>query len=292
MKKIRNEKLEVKNEVSIRTEKSIQFNLMNTHIKKCRGIFSFFIFHSSFFIARFFFAFAMLLLLTTCNKDHLLDCFKSSGNTVTHFRNATPFSNINLKNNVDLILHPDTSFYIKVTAGSNLIDGIITELDGNTLYIRNENKCNWMRSFKNTYTVEVGMDKPYQIYYDGSGDITCSDTIRSEKFFFECFNGSGSIHFLYNAREVHMNNHIGRSDIHAAGFTDSVYVYINDVGTMDASALNSNYAYVRNSSTGDCRIATGAEFGYEILYNGNIFYSGNPHIFNEVHTGMGKLIHL
>ena len=87
--------------------------------------------------------------LTTCKKEHMLDCFKSAGSTITENRTATPFINIELKDNVDLIINPNSTPYIKVTAGENLIDGIITELSGNTLYVRNENKCSWMRSFKN-----------------------------------------------------------------------------------------------------------------------------------------------
>ncbi len=228
--------------------------------------------------------------LTTCEKDHMLDCFKGAGEIATEERTATPFENINLTNDVDLIIDPDTTFYISVTAGENIIDGIITELSGNTLYIRNENRCNWVRSFKNKYTVQVGMEKPREIYYDGSGNISCLDTIRSSEFYFECYNGSGSMEFLFNCGKVHLNNHIGRTDIHAKGITGESYIYINDVGTLDAGGLQSSYSYIRNSSTGDVHVNVMNEMGYEILYNGNIYYSGNPAIVSELHSGSGKLI--
>ena len=240
------------------------------------------------FIVRNVMLLTLSILLTTCKKDHLLDCFKSSGKSVSETRTAIAFNNINMTNNVDLIIHPDTIPYIKVTAGDNLIDGIITELSGNTLYIRNENRCNWMRSFNNTFTVEVGMDKPANIYNNGSGNIHCSDTIRSDVFVLDCFNGSGSINLLFNSKEIHLTNHVGRTDIHANGKTDKCFIYINDVGTMDAAGLESSYCYIRNSSTGDCRINVKDELGYEILYNGNIYLSGRPHLFNELITGSGK----
>ncbi len=233
-----------------------------------------------------------VVILSSCEKEHMLDCFKSAGEETTEFRNATTFMNIDLQDNVDLIIHPDTTPYIKVTAGENLIDGIITELSGSTLYIRNENKCNWVRSFKNTYTVEVGMDKPSLIHYTGTGNVSCLDTIRSDEFTFDCFNGSGTIKFLFNCKKTHLNNHVGRSDIHAWGTTLESYVYINDVGILEASGLNADYTYVRSSTTGDCHVNAKDQFGYEIRYNGNIFYSGNPVFFNEVRIGTGKLIHL
>jgi hypothetical protein len=233
-----------------------------------------------------------ILSFTACKKDHMLECFKSSGETTTETRDVSPFVNIDLTDNVDLIIKPNSSFYIKVTAGENLIDGIITELSGNTLYIRNENRCNWMRSFDNTYTVEIGMDKPEVINYFGSGDINCLDTIRTGDFTFNCTNGSGSINFLLNCTTTHLNNHTGRTDIHAKGFSGVSYIYINDVGTMDASELVTYYSYLRNRSTGDMKVNVVQELGVEILYNGNIYYSGNPVKIDQQITGKGKLIHL
>lgn len=236
--------------------------------------------------------FFLAMTLTTCKKDHLLDCFKSAGSTTTQSRSAEAFENINLTDNVDLIIHPNSTPYIKVTAGSNLIDGIITELSGNTLYIRNENRCNWMRSFSNTYTVEVGMDKPVNLHYDGSGNISCIDTIKSDEFTFDCFNGSGTAKFIFNSNNVLLKNHIGRSDIHASGYSNNCYVYINDVGTLDASELISNNSYATNSSTGDCRLNVKNQLGIIISYNGNIYYSGNPVKIDQQISGAGKLIHI
>jgi hypothetical protein len=234
--------------------------------------------------------FLFCLTFAGCKKDHMLDCFKNAGETKTEERSATPFVNIDLNDNVDLVINPNSPFYIKVTAGENLVDGIITELNGNTLYIRNENRCNWMRSFSNTYTVEVGMDKPEKITYYGSGDIYCKDTIRSEEFTFDCTNGSGSINFLFNCNKTNLNNHTGRTDIHAKGYSGVSFIYINDVGTMDASELDTYYSYLRNRSTGDMKVKVKVSLSAAILYNGNIYYTGNPvHIDQEV-TGKGRLI--
>ena len=230
------------------------------------------------------------MTLATCKKDHMLDCFKSAGDETTENRDASPFVNIELDDNVDLIINPNSDPYIKVTAGENLIDGIITELSGNTLYIRNENKCNWVRSFENTYTVEVGMNLPEHINYFGSGNITCIDSIRTPEFFFDCTNGSGSINFLFNSNHAEIRNHTGRTDIHLNGLCESVILFINDVATLDASGLSAETAHVRNSSTGDLKVQAFGELSGEILYNGNVYYSGSPVISSMNITGKGKLI--
>ena len=228
--------------------------------------------------------------LTGCKKDHLFDCFKSTGKSITESRPVGAFEEINLTDNVDLVFRPATEYSITVTAGDNLIDGIITELDGNTLYIRNENRCNWMRSFSNKYTVEVSMPVLNRIYYDGSGDITFADTLRNDNFLFDCFNGSGTINFLFNNPSIHLNNHIGRTDMHIKGYSGDTKIYVNDVGTFEGDDFLTPVAYVRNRSTGNCRIRVTGELSYEILHTGNIYYSGNPAIVYQSVTGSGKLI--
>jgi len=220
----------------------------------------------------------------------MLDCFKSAGKVETESRDATAFVNINLQNNVDLVIVPNSTPYIKVTAGENLIDGIITELSGNTLYIRNENRCNWVRSFNNTFTVEVGMNLPEKIDYYGSGNVSCKDSIRTDEFTFECWNGSGTIELLFYSTKVHVNNNIGRADFKLKGSCAVSYIYMNDVATINAEDLQSSYTFITNRSTGDARINVNKELSAEIDYIGNIYYTGKPYSISKTITNEGQLI--
>lgn len=233
----------------------------------------------------------LLLSFTNCSKDHLFDCVKSTGDEITEHRSVKHFTNINMKDNIDVILYSDTTDFISVYAGEHLIDGIITEVDGNTLYLRNENKCNWVRSFSNKYIVTIGMRDPEKIESYGSGNITCMDSIRTDEFFFDSWNASGSYNFIFSNPKIHLNNNIGRADFHATGKTQVAFAYINDVATLDTKELSTNLYYIRNSSTGDCSIRVNQELSSEITYTGNIYYIGNPYsVVSEV-TGTGKLIH-
>jgi hypothetical protein len=232
-----------------------------------------------------------MMVFTTCKKDHLLDCLTSTGRTVTVNRQTGLFSRINMKDNVDVIIYTDTIPFIRVTAGEHLIDGIITELAGNTLYVRNENKCNWVRTFKNKYTVVLGMIRPEKVDCYGSGNFTCADTIRSDVFTFDSWNASGSANFLFNCGTTHINNNTGRMDYLAKGFSGVSFIYLNDTGIMDASGLETGYTYCRNSSTGEMKVYVTKELGVEIRYTGNIFYTGNPYRIDQQITGTGELIH-
>jgi len=231
-----------------------------------------------------------VFLCTECSKDHLLDCVKSTGRIITLNRAGAKITSIELRQNVNLVVRTGAGRYIKVTAGEHLQDGIITEISGNKLFIRNENKCNWVRSFDQTNSVEVGLDTLKQIDDYGSGDIQTSDTVFADDFAFNSWNASGTITLLLHAGTTHLNNHIGRTDIHASGISGVSYVMINDTGQLDAYELYSGYTFLRNESTGDCKVRAEKEIDAEIRYVGNVYYRGSPPVVNSNISGTGKLI--
>lgn len=233
---------------------------------------------------------SILLSWTSCSKDHLFDFTKSSGPVVTVTRHCGPFDRLELDDNVDVLLQTDTTFYLKVTAGQNLVEGILTTVDGNTLRISNENRGNWVRSFKNRYTVEVGMARPSSITYFGSGTVRCLDTIRTDEFTFDCRNGSGSIQLLLDCQVSHLNLHTGRCDLTAKGKSGVTYLFQNDTGFLFADELVSGFCYARNSGTGDIRLNVEKELGVELFYYGNVYYRGNPYRIDRNITGSGRLI--
>lgn len=230
------------------------------------------------------------LLLSSCSKDHLFDFTKSTGPVVSETRQCNSFSRLHLDDNVDIILHTDTTPFLKVTAGQNLLEGIITEVSENTLYVKNENRCNWVRSFKNRYTVEVGLAQPEMISYYGSGTVTCADTIRSDDFTFDCWNGSGSVDLLLDCGTVRLSIHNGRCDLRASGESGVTYLFLNDTGYLLTGDLRSGYCYVRNSGTGDILLNVEKELGVEIFYYGSVFYRGDPYRIDRNITGSGRLI--
>ncbi|MFM7217882.1 MAG: GIN domain-containing protein [Bacteroidota bacterium] len=234
---------------------------------------------------------ALVLIAQSCDKDHLFDCTKSTGKIVTENRPLKGFTKLYLSDNVDVVLKKGTTYEVKVTAGLQLIDGIITELQGNKLYIRNENRCNWIRNFNNSYTVELTFPVELEsIYYDGAGSITCMDSLRRDGFAFECWNGSGDIHLLLSTAASNLKIHLGRCLLDAQGYSSDSYIYLNDVGVVDASRLISSKTYVKSGSTGDATVNAHDELQVEIEHTGNVYYVGNPSTITRSITGSGRLL--
>src|SRR3972149_5567093 len=89
----------------------------------------------------------MFPLASACKKDKP-DCFKSTGDLVREQREVGDFSSMEVYNNVNVVISQDTLNQVIIEAGENLLEEITTEINGATLVIRNNNKCNWVRSYK------------------------------------------------------------------------------------------------------------------------------------------------
>lgn len=237
------------------------------------------------------FSFLLITLLSgSCKKENMCDCFKSTGSEKTESRNLAGFTKIELHNNVDLVITPGKPFAVSVTAGKNLIDLVTTEVEDNTLIIRNKNKCNWVRSFQNKFTVQLSIPELTYIYYDGSGHITTTDTLNEPFFTFEGWTCSGSVNLLLNTGTSRLTLHTGTADLTASGFAGVSYVYSSAAGPMQCSKLETGYTYITNAGTNECYVRVTKEMAAVISLQGNIYYSGNPYKVEKEITGTGQLI--
>lgn len=246
-----------------------------------------------FLLPRFLLLLLSIIITFTFNSCHdcpVCDCFKSSGNTISEQRNITGFNSIQVNDNIDLSITPGRDFKVKVAAGKNLIEKVTTELDGNTLILSNKNKCNWVRSFKNEYKVEVEMPSVDHVMTYSSGDIDFLDTVKIETFNFDVYGGAGVYNLLLHASDAHVNIHTGPGDVNAKGWIGVNYLYYNGYGKINFSDVETGYTFMENKGNNDIHIWVTKELEAKINYSGNIYYRGNPYKIILTGTGSGKLI--
>ena len=232
-----------------------------------------------------------VFLFSSCKKDHLFDCFTSTGKTITVQRQVSYFNQIDTYNNVNLVIHTGATGYVNVTAGDNIIDGITTSVENNTLVIHNENKCNWVRDFNNTFTVDVWVDSLNFLINNGSGNMTFADTLHTYEFRYDNWNASGEVKILFIGDRIHVNIHTGTVDLDVAGNAGIDFLYYNGYGYMNFGNLKTVLTYITNKGSNDCRINVRDLLDAQIFSTGNIYYSGNPHDLTTKITGTGLLIH-
>ena len=238
---------------------------------------------------RLLFIIVLSVLLESCSKDDFCNCTKSEGSIITETRMLSGFENIEMNDDVDVILTPDSVTYAELTCGKNLADGIETEVVNGTLVISNKNRCNWLRDFDNKFTLNIHCPKLTHIVDNGSGNLTCADSIRSNYLLVESWNGTGNLSFIFSGEDIYLKLHTGTADMQATGIANLLYIYSAGNGFVDAGTLVARQAWVNTKSTGDCKVYAGELLDVIIDYNGSVYYHGSPPVIRQAISGSGNL---
>jgi hypothetical protein len=231
----------------------------------------------------------LILTLPSCEKGGAFDCFKRTGEIVMEDRYAEEFNSIYLNNNVDLYITQSDHYAISVEAGKNLQGGIKTQIENKVLTIKNDNRCNWTRSYDKPMNVYVSVENLSYISYEGSGNVYSTNTIVCDTIHVDIQNGGGSIKLDLNCWKSKVYNHTGTVDITISGYSDVNYMYNNSYGPIDCLNLETAHTYMTTRSSNDCYINVNITLEAAIENAGNIYYKGNPQIISDI-TGTGKLI--
>lgn len=238
---------------------------------------------------RFIFYIFIVMFFGSCEKEHMGDCFKSSGKTVSVSRAIPAFTEIDLYDRIQLNYYHSSNYKVEVKGGENLIDGVVTKVKDKVLLIENKNRCNWVRSFKKTISVDVYAPKFTDFTYHGSGEVTFVDTLKTDRFLLNLWDASGNMHIKILADYVSLKTHTAPGVVVAAGNCRELVTFLGGNGRIDAFNLKSQKALVINKNTGDILVNCQREMKAEIKGSGDIKYIGSPAI-DFTKYGSGNLI--
>jgi hypothetical protein len=229
------------------------------------------------------------IILPSCSKEGG-KCVSSSGTVIMQDRHISDFDSIRVLDYVNVILSQGPVNKVSVEAGENIIGGIITELSGRELVLRNTNNCNWLRSYSNPVNVHISVNNLLKIHYESSGNISCTDTIRSGYLKIDMWGGCGIIDLKINVADGFFLQHMGTATLNLYGICNISSVYAGDYGLLQLNGLRTGYSYVTNNSSNDCYVNAKHSLEATISSIGNIYYAGDPDSIKANITGSGKLI--
>lgn len=231
----------------------------------------------------------LLLLLAGCKPE---GCFGEAGAMVAVIRAASPFHQIDVYDNIDVILTQDTTEKIEVVAPQHLEPNISTRIENGILTLRNEGNCTGLRKASEKITVYVHLKKLDKILYAGSGNITSANTLIADNIMFYSQEGAGNIDVTLNAVQTFSYIMDENADIVLHGTSEVCWSYTASRGTIDFSDLVVKKMIIEYGGVRDAVINVTEDLDAIIYYKGHLFYKGNPHITkNEVHSS-GRLIRL
>lgn len=235
-------------------------------------------------------AIVAFICMGSCNSVD--DCFRGTGDIIKEVRNTGFFNRIQLRSNVDVIVHKDSVQRITITAGENLLKGIQTINESGVLKISNTNACNWVRKLNPQITVDVYTPEILSIFCeDATGNILFADTMESNEFRLDSYASMGSYRLKLKNQITTLALHNGPADLVAYGITQTLYQYNAGFGELNCESLKSAQCYATNKGTNNSYLYATEILEVKIEYNGNIYYRGNPANIIQTVKGNGRLIH-
>ncbi|HRH38257.1 MAG TPA: DUF2807 domain-containing protein [Flavobacteriales bacterium] len=229
--------------------------------------------------------------LAGCNREQLDDCVTSAGAMRTEERATGAITEVDLSDRIDLVIEARDANTISVEAGANLIAQVSTEMEGGKLTVRNDMRCNWVRSFKPRITVHVPASALQHVVLRGTGNITSTDSIRVNYFLLEQWGGEGSCSLLISNDRTDIALHTAAGDCTVHGACNTANLYSGIMAPLDASGLRARTVAVNNSGVSDVRCWAVDHLNVQLRDVGDVYYSGSPSTLETSVTGSGHLIH-
>ena len=251
--------------------------------------------------------FLVSLAAASCSK---VDALFNNGEPVAETREVeNHFSAILMYNNVNVKLVHDSHPHLELTCPKNLIDKVTTEVQGDTLIIRNENDFNWLRSYDYSIDLTVYYDSLREVNFASVGDLRCTDSIRGygtlsidttegnvnthwvRSFNLNINEGCGEIDLTLNCSVVKNNFINGTSRTTLRGRAEYTEIIMRSYGLVHAENLYSNFVRVQSHSTNDAYVWARTKLTVWLYSIGNVYYKGSPQVVKQC-TSDGQVFKL
>lgn len=251
--------------------------------------------------------FAMIILVSACvlnSCDDFFNCLDGNGIQATEKRYLDGFTGVENTTAFDVEIYHDAEFDVRVTADSNLIPYINTEIQNGKLIVDVDyNHC--LNSY-NPILVEVHMPLLDDLLLTGSGSVEASGFQPLEMKFRN--TGSGNISaWNFECDDLNINNSgsgeiditdifcSGKTDVALSGSGDATFTghadranyLLSGSGSIVADDFPVNSCTVANSGSGDVYCNVHQSLNIVLSGSGNVYYSGTPADVHELITGSG-----
>jgi len=238
---------------------------------------------------------SLCTLVWSCTKPRNDDCVTSMGNPTTNIRIvAGDIHEIYVEDRIQLVLIQDSAKAgeLEITAPSGIIDQITSEVEGPRLNLRNNNTCNFVRSFDYEVIVRFYIKSISLIHAESIAEITTEGDIQIDDL--QILNyalATSTLHLTGGQVYVQSNN---SAQTILKGNVATLKGSIEEISDLDARNLICKEVLLDSHTPLECYISA-SEGIYVNLYNsGNIYYTQEPNDYKLIGkaTSTGQLLPL
>lgn len=233
------------------------------------------------------FLFCALLLSITSFAQWNWEKIEGNGHLKKETRSVGEFSKIGSSGSWDVMVAYGSTCSVQVEGDENLIQYVVTEVEGNHLSIHSKKNTNLQS--KNKIVIYVVMNKLSAIALSGSGNIIGEGKFSSDAPLQCSVSGSGNIKIAFNSASTVSMSIAGSGNIQLSGKAEKAEVSISGSGNADCQNLQVDHAAAKISGSGNFKIFANKSVKASISGSGNVTYKGAANDI-EAHTaGSGKV---
>jgi hypothetical protein len=235
---------------------------------------------------------SLLAGVKSCKKAEERECLKSTGHIITQEIGLPSFTKLDLNEKIEFCLVQDSVFKVVLNGGENLLNDVKMSVSNDRLTITNENKCNFLRSYKKIIKAEIHFVDITEINYRGTEILSNLDTLNLPWLTLSILNSSGSVKLNLNSKTIIASASGGYGDFVLNGKADYANLYINNNGFCNTYnlAIKDSVRVVSNTMGNMMVNANNTALKAYIKNGGNIFYKGVPSNIILTKNGKGNLL--
>jgi len=212
---------------------------------------------------------------------------EGNGNVVTKTRNLSSYDQVKLKGSLDVALVSGTEGNIKIEAESNLIQHIVTEVEGDILKIYVEKNYYLKPSRNKIILITVPFKDISKVSLSGSGDIYSEDVIKANSFETRV-SGSGDVRLQVEANDIE-GSVSGSGDLTLKGSAENLEFNVTGSGDVRAYELRAKNVDASVTGSGDIKLTSTHSLKARVTGSGDIDYKGNPEKEDKKVSGSGDI---
>lgn len=231
----------------------------------------------------------IVMLAGGCEKHQLDDCFTSAGSEREEVRELPEFTKLKLNDNyqVTLIQDRNSKPSVRLSGGRNLLEGIIPVVENGILEFRNENTCNFVRSFKHRIKLEITLNEIDELILSAAPQISSADTLHLKNI--DIWHSALSdLELTLDVENRVYIQSINSSRTVLHGKARKLEGSIEEVADLDARDLLCDEVLIDTHTPLDCFINAREIIFVKIYNQGNIYYVSEPSIQKEVNVRKGS----
>lgn len=216
------------------------------------------------------------------------DKISGNGNQVTLVRTTKDYDEIAISGFFDIELVEGKEGTLTLVGEQNILDHIVTEVNGNKLTIKVKNGFNLKpSSWKKGVSITIPVESITALSLSGSGEIVGNKTLKAN-YFETAMSGSGDIRIALDVNSLKAGMS-GSGDMALSGKATDFTVSISGSGDINAYDLIADNVDATVSGSANIKVTANKEIIAKVSGSGDIDYRGNPEKIDTKVSGSGDI---